>query len=436
MLVQAARGPAGAGRRRHGRVPRRRLPRHRRGDAALLREEVHAHAHAQGACCASPSCSRRRRSPSSTARPASRTPARRSRRSAAGSAPRRKWLRAAREEPADAPGPGEGRLQGDASRSIARKAGYKPESAGVLRGARLEAEAGGGGPPHGGPRAASSCEKRERFDGLSEAEICEAIETQKLSYKDVVGRLPKDVGLTPAIMVALLPSLSDRDLRMLTPTLEELGLMAEPEIRARWEKAIADGHRPARAQHREERPQQGAPEKLEEASDNAARKAVAEATAEADVRVMFLIDKSGSMEGAIEKSKEALSRILAGFPLEKLHIATLRHHGHGAQARRRPSRAAVQHMLAGHQGGRRHDARGRRCARCTSAGVRVPARREAHRHRRGRRGRRGGRPVRARLPRVRLHAWRRWRCWCSVAQRARQHRAHVRAASCGCRSAR
>ena len=36
---------------------------------------------------------------------------------------------------------------------------------------------------------------------------------------------------------------------------------------------------------------------------------------------MFLIDKSGSMEGAIEKSKEALSRILAGFPREQLHIA-------------------------------------------------------------------------------------------------------------------
>ena len=63
-------------------------------------------------------------------------------------------------------------------------------------------------------------------------------------------------------------------------------------------------------------------EKLEEASDNAARQAVAEATAEADVRVMFLIDKSGSMEGAIEQSKEALARILAGFPVDKLHIAS------------------------------------------------------------------------------------------------------------------
>ncbi len=45
---------------------------------------------------------------------------------------------------------------------------------------------------------------------------------------------------------------------------------------------------------------------------------------------MFLIDKSGSMEGAIEKSKEALVKILAGFPPEKLHIAAFDTHGHGA----------------------------------------------------------------------------------------------------------
>jgi hypothetical protein len=150
--------------------------------------------------------------------------------------------------------------------------------------------------------------KRERFDGLSEAEICEWIEHERLSYKEVVGRLPKDVGLTPAIMVALLPSLSDRDLRMLTPTLEELGLMSEPTIRERWEKAVLTAtdqralHIAKNVRNKELR------EKLEEASDNAARQAVAEATAEADVRVMFLIDKSGSMEGAIEQSKEALTR--------------------------------------------------------------------------------------------------------------------------------
>ncbi len=72
---------------------------------------------------------------------------------------------------------------------------------------------------------------------------------------------------------------------------------------------------------------------------------MAEATADVDVRVMFLIDKSGSMEGAIEKSKEALSRILAGFPPEKLHIASFDTMGTVLKPKA-ATRAAVQHMLA------------------------------------------------------------------------------------------
>ena len=97
-------------------------------------------------------------------------------------------------------------------------------------------------------------------------------------------------------------------------------------------------------------------DKLEEAADNAAKKAVAEATKEADVRVMFLIDKSGSMKSAIEKSKEALAKILAGFPLDKLHVAASTRWARCSSRRRRRA-LAVQHMLAPHQGGRRHDAR-------------------------------------------------------------------------------
>src|SRR6185436_6858063 len=188
-------------------------------------------------------------------------------------------------------------------------------------------------------------QKSDRFDGLSEAEICEAIENQKLSYKEVVGRLPKDVGLTPAIMVALLPTLSDKDLRIMTPTLEELGLMAEPEVRQRWEAAIATATDQRALNIAKNVRSKEIREKLEEAADVAAKKAVTEATEELDVRVMFLVDKSGSMEGAIEKSKDALSKILAGFPLEKLHIATFDTIGTVLKPKA-ASRAAVQHMLS------------------------------------------------------------------------------------------
>jgi hypothetical protein len=230
-------------------------------------------------------------------------------------------------------------------KKIARKAGYKPVSARffeVLGWKQKQAS--------GGHRAVGldglRLEKRERFDGLSETEICEAIESQRLSYKDAVGRLPKDVGLTPAILMTLVPSLSDRDLRMLTPTLEELGLMSEPEVRLRWENAIATATDQRSLNIAKNVQSAVVRDKLEEASDNAARAAVKKATAEVDIRILFLVDKSGSMQGAIELSKEALSRILAGFPLDKVHIATFDTMGTLLRPKA-ASRTAIQHMLAG-----------------------------------------------------------------------------------------
>jgi hypothetical protein len=230
-------------------------------------------------------------------------------------------------------------------KNIARKVGYKPSSErffAVLGWKQSQADEGHRTIGLDG----LELEKRDRFDDVSEAEICEIIVTQRLSYKDVVGRLPKDMGLTPAIMVSLLPSLSDRDLRQLTPTLEELGLMADPDIRAAWEKAIESAtdqrglNIAKNVQSKELR------ERLEASSDKAVQKAVAEATEGADIHVMFLIDRSGSMQGALEKSVEALSRILAGFPQEKLHIASFDTMGttHRPKA---ASRAAVTHMLSG-----------------------------------------------------------------------------------------
>jgi hypothetical protein len=229
-------------------------------------------------------------------------------------------------------------------KNIARKSGYKPDSAAFFEVLGWKQKQASGGHRKVG-LTGLKLQKRDRFDGLAEVEICEAIVTQKLSYKDVVGRLPKDVGLTPAIMVACLPSLSDRDLRILTPTLEEMGLMTEPEIRKRWEKAIAESTDQRALNIAKNVRNKEIKEKLAEASDNAAKKAIAEATAEQPIDVMFLIDKSGSMEGAIDKSKEALSRILAGFPQECVHIASFDTVGTVLKPKA-PTRAAVQHMLS------------------------------------------------------------------------------------------
>ncbi|MBX3154993.1 MAG: VWA domain-containing protein [Deltaproteobacteria bacterium] len=229
-------------------------------------------------------------------------------------------------------------------KNLARKIGYKPaapEFFGIL--GWKQAQADDGRREIGLDNA--TIVKAERFDGLSEAEICETIVARRLRYKDAVGRLPADIGLTPAIMVALLPTLSDRDLRQLTPTLEELGLLSVPEIRARWEKSIETATDQRGLNIAKNVRDDKLKEKLADSADNAAKKAVAAASREVEIRVMFLVDKSGSMQGAIESSKDALGKILAGFPLERLHVAAFDTMGQVLRPKA-ASRAAVQHMLA------------------------------------------------------------------------------------------
>jgi hypothetical protein len=254
-------------------------------------------------------------------------------------------------------------------KNIARKCGYAPAGPGFFEILGWKQKQSSGGHRKVGLEGLQ-VRRRERFDGLAEAEICEWIEMEKLAYKDVVGRLPKEVGLTPAIMAACLPSLSDRELRLLTPTLESLGLFADDAIRARWEEAVATATDQRALNVAKNVRSREIRQTLEAAADHAVRRAVEDATREQDVHVLFLIDKSGSMEGAIEQSKEALSRILAGFPLERLHVATFDTMGTVLKPRA-ASRTAVQHMLSGIKavGGTQHSAGVRALHR---AGVRVP----------------------------------------------------------------
>jgi hypothetical protein len=123
-------------------------------------------------------------------------------------------------------------------KKLARKSGYRPDSERFFELLGWPQTQAGGGHRQVGLDGLT-VRRRERFDGLDEAAICERITAERLGFKEAVGRLPADVGLTPAIMAALLPSLSDRDLRILTPTLESLGLLADAEVRGRWERAMA-----------------------------------------------------------------------------------------------------------------------------------------------------------------------------------------------------
>lgn len=228
-------------------------------------------------------------------------------------------------------------------KKIARKAGYTPNSPRFFEVLGWKQKQAAAGHREIG-LTGLQLQKSERFDGLNEAEICERIVAERLGYKEAVGRLPAGMGLTPAIMAALIPTLSDRDLRIMTPTLESLGLLEDAEIKARWSRAVATATDQRALNVAKNVRSQALREQLEQAADHAVKAAVAETIADADLEVMFLIDKSGSMEGAIEASKEALSRILAGFPPERLHIAAFDTVGTVLKPKN-ASRAAVQHML-------------------------------------------------------------------------------------------
>jgi hypothetical protein len=226
--------------------------------------------------------------------------------------------------------------------SLARMVGYKPKSKRffeVLGWKQKQAAEG-----HRSIGLTDLDIRKVTFEGLSEKEICEMIVAEQLGWKQVMGMLPKKTGLTPAIFVAMLDQFSDKDLTILTPTLEEFGLLKHDLIKQRWQQAIQkqDDQR-ARNIAKNIRDRETA-KALEDSADSAVTKAVAEATKEVDIHIMFIIDTSGSMQGAIQTSKEALSMIVQGFPPEKLHIASFNTVGTLLKPRHH-SAAGVQHML-------------------------------------------------------------------------------------------
>lgn len=161
----------------------------------------------------------------------------------------------------------------------------------------------------------------ESWEVLSEAEICERIVGERPGWKRIVALLPGRIGVSRAVVAAAMEagSLSDKDLVIMTPTLEELGLLSVAPIRERWTKALeaAEDLRAAniaqRVQHR------AVKEALEQASERVVKKAVEEVMRK--LRVYFFVDISGSMDGAIESAKEYVARFLGGFPPEQLHVA-------------------------------------------------------------------------------------------------------------------
>jgi len=161
----------------------------------------------------------------------------------------------------------------------------------------------------------------ESWNDMTEEQICEKISHEKPSYKIIGTLVPVKIGITPAIMAAAIQNgcLSDKDLIIATPTIEELGLLKHPDTKARWDAAMKnqDNMRAANIAKRVQSTE--TKEALQGAADTALKEQVAEVVK--GLRVYFIVDKSGSMEGAIETAKENIKKCLPAFPLDQLHVS-------------------------------------------------------------------------------------------------------------------
>lgn len=203
--------------------------------------------------------------------------------------------------------------------ALARKVGYKPESPKffeILRWKQAQSKDGRREIAIG-----AAVKAAETWEGLTERQVCNRIAKDKPNYKRLVGLLPTSVGLTRAVMAAAMEAgcLSDTDIIILTPTIEDLGLLEVPAIKDRWTQAIkaAENQRAANVARNVKKTE--TVEALKDAADAATTKAMEEVTK--NLRVYVMVDISGSMHGAIEAAKRYLVKMLGGFPIDKLHVS-------------------------------------------------------------------------------------------------------------------
>lgn len=193
----------------------------------------------------------------------------------------------------------------------------------------------------------------ESWERLSEKEICERIVAGKIGYKRIVGLLPKKTHLTAAMMAAAIDagSLSDKDLVIYAPTLEDLGLLANPEYRAKWEAAVKNAEkvqdmRGANIATRMKSKENA--DVLQEGAEKASQRAVEEVMR--GILLYVIVDISGSMDGAIEKAREYVSKFLPAFPEGKVRVAVFNDTGREVAIKHR-SKAGVENAFGGIKAG-------------------------------------------------------------------------------------
>lgn len=226
---------------------------------------------------------------------------------------------------------------------LARRVGYKPTTPRffeALRWKQKQATDGRRDLAIGKAIAAA-----DSWAGLTEQEVCEKVVKEKPGYKRLVGLLSAGQ-TTRAVLAAAIEAgcLSDKDLIIASPTLEELGLLDVQSIKDRWVRATKGVEDMRAANIAKNVRTTAVKEQLEAAADTALQKAAAEVTK--GLRVYVIVDVSGSMEGAIEAAKGHLARFVQGFPMDRLHVAVFNTAGREVKIPH-PSAAGVENAFRG-----------------------------------------------------------------------------------------
>lgn len=258
-----------------------------------------------------------------------------------------KWLRNVEQNPKVLEGWVSGGFRNTIMR-LSRKVGYKPSTPAffqVLRWKQVQAPAG-----HRTLAIGDDVQEADDWSDLSEEQICQKITEEKPNWKVLVGKL--STGITPAIVVAAMAagSLSDNDLIILTPTLEEFGLLKDKRSRVykKWKAATENAENQRSTNIAKNVRSAELKKDLEEAADKATAKQLEDVTR--GMRIYMFVDKSGSMGGSLEAAKQYLSKFVGAFPLDKLHVAVFNTVGSEVEIKT-PTAAGVRQAFRGHTAG-------------------------------------------------------------------------------------
>jgi|APSaa5957512622_1039677.scaffolds.fasta_scaffold01788_12 hypothetical protein len=253
-----------------------------------------------------------------------------------------KWLRYREDNPAMLKGLVDSG-QGNIVKALARRVHYKPTTEAFFEALSWTQKTNA----HRTVALGKVFEGIANFSGLDEETICKRIVAEKIGYKRMVGLLTKGQEMTRAMMAACIEAggLSDKDLIIYSPTLEAFGLTKIEPFASRWKAANAKAQDQRAANIARNTKSKEVKETLEGAADVAAVKAFEKVTR--GMRVYCIVDKSQSMQGALDIAVDYISKFLGGFPLDRLHVSVFNTQGTEI-AIKSPKRAAVQHAFKGH----------------------------------------------------------------------------------------